>query len=228
MTRPAHSANRHQSIALVAIVATALVVLASCALVGILLLFSPSGQSDNIANQTPAPPSLAPSTPVAASASATPSPSVDPSVVATASSPAPKPLATGNGSGCDVGKTFQVKLREDTVDRTVGANFHGTACLKRGQTVWAFNFDNTRGLYILASGKMLTPAPVITKKGIWSWTDFEVDTNTTVNFVLANSTCASWLRGQDPNDDFGGRIVLNNIQRNGCRVIATQDITTVV
>jgi hypothetical protein len=148
---------------------------------------------------------------------------------ATPSAPAPKPLNTGNGSGCDVGKNFQAQLQTPV---SGPPKFKGTACLKKGQSVWAFNFQMDNSLYILVSGKSDKPAPIVDASGVWNWTDSKADTNTVVNFVLADKTCSDWIAGQDPNNDFGNQIVLNNLQKINepgqphCQVIAYQQLTT--
>lgn len=146
---------------------------------------------------------------------------------ASATPPAPQPLNTGNGSGCDVGKNFQAQLQVPT---SGPAKFKGTACLKKGQSIWAFNFQMDNSLYFLVSGKSDKPAPIVGTSDVWNWTDSTADTNTVVNFVLADTTCSDWIAGQDPNSDFGNQIVLNNLQKINepghphCQVIAYQQL----
>lgn len=100
----------------------------------------------------------------------------------------------------------------------------GTACLKKGQSIWAFNFVADEGLYYLVTPNAHDAKPIITKSGVWSWTD-RITGEVTVNFVLADGQCADWIKGQDPNADKGDRIVLNDINRNNCKMVAYQTVT---
>lgn len=158
----------------------------------------------------------------------TPTPTATASTSASATPPQPKPINTGNGSGCDVGKDFQAQLQTPVSGNT--ATFKGTACLKKGQSIWAFNFQMDNSLYFLVSGRTDKPAPIVDASKSWTWTDKNVDTNTVVNFVLADQKCSDWIAGQDPNNDFNNQIVLNDLQkinepgRPHCQVIAYQQV----
>jgi hypothetical protein len=237
MSRPAHRAPRRLTGPMIAAICAAGALLLTFILV---LAVGGNGNSSPAGNGTPTtatgpvptPPGTSPS-PTGidpTNLDETPTESASPSTATAtvqATAATPKPLNTGNGSGCDVGTKFQAQLLKETVDRNVGAEFKGTVCLKKNESIWAFNFDMNRSLYILASGKTDKPAPIVADSGVWSWNDFEVDSDTIVNFVLADGTCSNWIAGQDPNADFGNRIVLNDVQRNGCQVIAYKQITAV-
>jgi hypothetical protein len=153
----------------------------------------------------------------------TTSPTATTSTSAPTTPPQPKPLNTGNGSGCDLGKDFQAQLQ--TPVSGTNATFQGTSCLKKGQSIWAFNFNMGNSLYFLVSGKSDKFAPIVEKSSVWTWTDKNVDSNTVVNFVIADQTCSDWIAGQDPNNDFNNQIVLNNINQHHCQVVAYQQIT---
>lgn len=136
----------------------------------------------------------------------------------------PKPLNFGNGSGCDTGTNFAARLEAPVSG--ANATFKGTACLKKGESIWAFNFNMENSLYFLVSGKADKPAPIVSSSGVWNWTDKKVDSNTVVNFIFANQTCSDWIAGQDPNSDFANQIVLNNIQQHGCQVASYLQVGT--
>ncbi len=125
----------------------------------------------------------------------------------TATATAAAPLPTGNGSGCDVGAAFQAQLRSNPVTVDQGAQFTGTVCLQKGQSIWAFNYHN--GLYVMATTVSGPVTPIVRNSGAWNWTDRITD-STTVVFILANSQESDWVTGQSPNSSYGNRVVIND------------------
>lgn len=148
----------------------------------------------------------------------------------------PSPFPTGDGSGCDLGRIFTIHVQSYLVERDAGAVFSGTACLKNGDQILAFDFDPEDELFYLDTDENNTAA-IVSSSGVWTWTDAPignegagVSSDTTlasgdsqfVYFVLADTACQKWVSGQSPNDD--GDIVLNNIKQHNCKVASTQRI----
>lgn len=165
------------------------------ALVGIMMVKGTPGRNQASQNTAAASDSASPA-PTATSA--TPA---DPSASATTA-----PSTAAPAPACDASTVFSAQLKDNPVDAAKGANFQGTACFGKDQTIWAFNYLEERGgLYVRVGNKA-----IITKSGSWSWTDTEITSATkTVVFVKANQAQSEWLAGQGPSNEYGNRVVVN-------------------
>ena len=197
---------------------------AAAVLLLVVTLMITSGRGNN-ANSTAGSSTLAPSTAPAFTATppATPSesPSASPSPTGTdptdlSSTPPATKVPTIDSKICEKKnppKFTAVLTSDEPVNVSEGAKFLIAPCLKKGESIWIFNFMTGEELYILDTST--------SKSGVQSYTD-KITGDVVVNFVLGNKACSAWIAGQDRNADYGNRIVLNDnlTSHAGCTVLS--------
>jgi len=223
--RPSGSGSNNRSLLIVCAILAALVLLGG----GTAAILLSQDKSSSTAQEVPTADNTTPVVPVQTTTSTAPSapssstpptpPGTDPTDLS--STPPPSKAPTIDSKICakkNPPKLTVVLTSDEPVDVSQGAKFLIAPCLKKGESIWIFNFTSGDELYILDTHT--------SKSGVQPYTD-KITGDVTVNFILADTNCAEWIAGQDPNADYGSRIVLNDnlIHHPGCKLVSYKVLT---